>query len=191
MSEKKPTKQTPMKPKRPLQPEQHSEVMEVLTQLQQKVLSSAALNGGFDTLIFKMNGIEEKQSQLVSTVDSIHEAIYHPDDGLFARVKSMEYVKGKVEAVSKLEKDVYALQQWYTTRERDIVKEDKVDEEQEKLVDLHTEKLKELEEFRQRVNSVVKWLSVTLGGAFIALLGKLIYTLVTGHIVVKLGLLVV
>ena len=54
----------------------------------EKVNSAPVLNGGFETRIFKIDKIEESQGQIASKVDSIHDAIYNPDDGLFARINT-------------------------------------------------------------------------------------------------------
>lgn len=160
----------------------HDQVMEVLRTLQQKVLASAALNGGFDTLMFKVERIEEGQSQMGAKVDSIHNAIYDPDDGLFARVKDVEHVKEKVEATEKLSSDVAKLQQWHESEEKIVEREARLSEEHEKLVQSHAEQLKELTFFKTRVCAIVKWGLVTVGGGVITGIGKILYDFLQGHI---------
>jgi uncharacterized protein YaaN involved in tellurite resistance len=162
----------------------HDLVLDALQQLQQKVLASPALNGGFDTLLFKVEKIEEGQVQMGTKVDSIHEAIYHPDEGLFARVKVVEPLKEKAEAIDQLEKDVLVLQQRVQVDERTVEKEARLTEEHKKLVKLHAEQIKDLVAFKSKVCAIVKWGLVTLGGSVVTLIGKLIYDFVSGHITV-------
>lgn len=162
----------------------HRQIMDILQALQQKVLASAVLNGGFDTMLFQVNKIEESQAKMGEKVDSIHDAIYRPDDGLFARVKDVELVKEKVDSVEQLGKDVALLQQRAETEEKLVEKESKVTEENEKLVKAHAEQLKELVAFKTRICAIAKWSAVTLAGGLATLIGKLIYDFVTGHITI-------
>lgn len=162
----------------------HGQVMEVLRLLQQKVMGSAALNGGFDTLMFKVEKIEEGQVLMGTKVDSIHDAIYHPDDGLFARVKDVEHVKQKAENVDKLERDVALLQKQAQIDEKSLEKDTKLTEEQTVMVKAHAEQLKDLVAFKARVCSIVKWGLVTIGGGLITGIGKLLYDFAQGHITV-------
>ncbi len=162
----------------------HGQVMEVLLSLQQKVLASPALNGGFDTLLFKVDKIEESQVQMGVKVDSIHEAIYHPDEGLFARVKDVEHIKKKTENVEKLEKDVLILQQCAESEEKTVEKKAKLTEENEKLIRSHGDQLKELIEFKKRMCAIVKWGMVTIGGGLITGIVKLFYDFTSGHITI-------
>ena len=86
----------------------HSE--RLLQNIQQKLEKSAALNGGFDKLLYKIEGIENSQNQIGTKVDKIHEAIYHPDDGLFARIAANKSEQN--ENVTKIEKQVVELSTW-------------------------------------------------------------------------------
>jgi hypothetical protein len=147
-----------------------SQIIEVLQLLQQKVVSSPALNGGFDTLMAK--------------VDSIHDAIYHPDEGLFARVKVIEQIKEKLMVTDRLEKEIFQLQQWRESQEKIGEKEEKLTDANEKLVKEHIDKIKDLVEFKTRVSSAIKWSLVTLGGGLITGIGKILYDLLSGHITV-------
>ena len=57
-----------------------------LDEINKKLNTSAALNGGFDTLLYKIDKIEQSQGQLVSKVDKIHDAIYDPSEGIFSKL---------------------------------------------------------------------------------------------------------
>lgn len=64
---------------------------ELLEQINQKLISSKALNGGFDKLVVTVENIKEKQQETSEKLDTITNALYEPRDGLFARVQSIEY----------------------------------------------------------------------------------------------------
>lgn len=162
----------------------HRQIMDILQALQQKVLASAVLNGGFDTMLFQVNKIEEGQVKMGEKVDSIHDAIYRPDDGLFARVKDVELVKEKIDSVEQLERDVASLQIRAESEEKLVEKETKATEENEKLVKAHAEQLKDLIAFKTRICAIAKWTMVTMAGGLATLIGKLIYDFLSGHITV-------
>jgi hypothetical protein len=111
-------------------------------------------------------------------VGSIHEAIYHPDEGLYARVRVIEDVKKQVESVDQLEKDVITLKQQKELHE----KAEKVIEDNAKLVAQHADQIKDLVEFKKRVHEAVKWLLISLAGGALTGAGKLFYDYMTNHL---------
>lgn len=161
------------------------EVLDILKQLQAKVLASSALNGGFDTLLYKVDKIEEKQEQVCDKVESIHTAIYSPDDGLYARVKDVEVIKEKAVLVEQLEKDILKLQQWQNLEEKSLEKEEKINDEYSKLMRIYADQLKELMHFKNKSLEILKWLFFTIGGSIIGGSGKLIYDFLHSHIVLQ------
>lgn len=161
---------------------EREQLIELIQILQQKVISSPAFNGGFDTLLVKVEKIDESQAQMGTKISSIHEAVYHPDNGLFARVKEIESVKEKIESVDRLEKEVMQLQQKRIVEEKAVEKETKLSEEQQKLVKEHSDKLRDLVEFKQKISVVSKWLAVTLATGGATLVGKIFFDFVQGHI---------
>jgi uncharacterized protein YaaN involved in tellurite resistance len=56
----------------------------------QKINTSPVLNGGFDKMMVIVEHIQEKQQETSEKVDKIHDGLYNPDDGLYARVKMVE-----------------------------------------------------------------------------------------------------
>lgn len=75
------------------------QAQDALLERMEKRLDAKVLNGGFDDLMTKVVKIELIQEQFKSTqdknqvktdekLDSIHNAIYEPDSGLYAKVKS-------------------------------------------------------------------------------------------------------
>ena len=158
------------------------QIMDVLTQLQNKVLNSAALNGGFDTLLLKIDQIEEKQEEIGSKVDQVHEAIYKPDDGLFARVKDVEHAKKSVENVENIGKTVNQLQQLVELQQKTAEKESVAVVEREKLLKEHNDQLASLMRFQSRILAIAKWMMVTVAGSLITIIAKLTYDFISGHI---------
>jgi hypothetical protein len=153
---------------------------QILSEIQEKMLHSPALNGGFDSLLIKVDRIEIGQTQIVQKLTSIHEAIYHPDDGLFARVKMVEITK--LDSVDKLEKEILEISLWKTSEEKIKEKQIEVDEEQEKLLMFHDDQLKSVIEFRDRISSAFKWVAVSVSTGGLGVLGKLIYDFFAGHV---------
>lgn len=74
-----------------------------LEHIQDKLKQAHVLNGGFDLLMEKIAGIEEKQAIKSQQITDIHTALYDPDKGLHARLvtkaddKEVEELKSKVE----------------------------------------------------------------------------------------------
>lgn len=52
--------------------------------------SKPVLNGGFDRLMVVVEHIQKKQEETGDQVAKIHEGLYDPADGLYARVKMVE-----------------------------------------------------------------------------------------------------
>lgn len=134
-----------------------------------EALNSPALNGGFDTLLSKVNKIEETQGTLVSKVNDVHEAIYNPDEGLFARIKTAE---------TEREKDIIELQAWRESVNKDLLLDAEEDKSLKEKVDSHELALAELKSHRDRVSGVIKWLLVALGGGGIGLLFQWLSTFI-------------
>lgn len=162
----------------------HEQILSMLVSLQQKVFNSPVLNGGFDKMSIKVDNIEDVQGKIGAKVDLIHDAIYHPDSGLFARVKTVESVKPKIDDVDKLEKDVLLLRQWHDDIEDEEEEIDEWTEKNDNLVSSHEEKIKKLDEFQTRLVAVFKWTGFTLAGASVTLIGKLLYDFITNHVAV-------
>jgi len=162
----------------------NAEVMNVLKLLQQKVLSASALNGGFDTLLTKIDAIKESHEQLTTKIDSIYDAVYHPDDGLFARVKDVENIREKIEVLNNVEKDIIQLKLWHESSKEEEDSVESSNKDQLRLNNEHAEKINELVKFKARLTSVTKWLAVTLAGALTTVIGKLVYEFLAGHITI-------
>jgi hypothetical protein len=144
-----------------------------ILKLQETMLESPALNGGFTQLINKVNNIEKAQVESIETIDSIHEAIYHPDEGLYARVKIVE---GETfEEISKIDADIKSIIKWKEKEEKDLEKQKALLHDQEKIILSQKLVIDDLVSFKAKTSSILKWMFVTFAGSIITLVFKLIY----------------
>jgi uncharacterized protein with von Willebrand factor type A (vWA) domain len=134
-----------------------------------EALGSPALNGGFDRLVSKVDTMAESQKMMVVKVNDVHEAIYNPDDGLFARIKSVD---------TEREKDIIELQSWRESVNNDLVLDAQQDKELIQKVEAHELTIAELSQHRHRVVAMVKWLAVALGGGGVSLFFQWLSTLI-------------
>jgi len=148
----------------------------LLHNIQQKLEKSAALNGGFDKLLYKIDSIEHSQNVIATKVDKIHEAIYNPDEGLFSRISTNKASQN--EALMQVEKQVVELSTW---REQQSKESDHVEKISEKL----SEKLENLENdvnslnrFKSLTISAAKWVAAAFGGGIITIVFKVLYDFV-------------
>lgn len=154
--------------------------LKLLTKINEKLQQAHALNGGFDTLMLKVDTIEKSTERVATQVDGLHQAIYDPDQGLFARIKAVEAAKS--ENVADIDKQLAELNAWrdYEHKQMDRFVADET-EHREKV----SEALKKIDEFsvwKARLSSIYNWTIVTLAGAGVGLLGKLLYTVISRYI---------
>jgi len=50
----------------------------------------AEMNGKFDQIMQKLEVVNEKQDEMAEDIAKIKEAVYHPDEGLYARLRELE-----------------------------------------------------------------------------------------------------
>jgi seryl-tRNA synthetase len=74
-----------------------AQLKDMLERIVKKVENSPVLNGGWDKMVLTMEHIKEKQDDTSEKVDNIHQALYEPDNGLFARVKTIEHTAEVIE----------------------------------------------------------------------------------------------
>ena len=138
---------------------------QTLAEIQKKLSSSAALNGGFDTLLFKIDKIEQSQGNLVTKVDKIHEAIYDPQDGIFSKLS--EYRLNNTNEVNEVKQKVTELQTWKVHTEKDDMRDDKaVEVATRKIISLENS-VNSLLKSKEMAGSVLRWIFVAVGGALV------------------------
>jgi hypothetical protein len=147
--------------------------VKLLHNIHQKLDASPALNGGFDRLLYKIDGIEKSQVQIVEKVDKIHDAIYHPDEGLFARIAATK--ASQTESMIRVEKQVEEITSWKDeAQSQDENCEKEADEIQLKIQRLENT-IVNVERFQSLVISSLKWLAAGLGGALVSVIAKILY----------------
>ena len=65
-------------------------MLEKLEKVENKVVNSPAMNGGFDKLMGEVGHIKEVQGEVLDAVKGIKKSLYEPDSGLYSRVKQLE-----------------------------------------------------------------------------------------------------
>jgi len=153
-----------------------------IIEMQDRILAAPAMNGGFTTLLYKVENIEDTQGKLVEKVDQIHDVLYEPDNGLYARLKNVENECIGSKDFDLIEKDVQEIKIWKSSEERQSQKEEEKDNEKSKLLLEHEALLKELQSSITRYNAAMRWVALTLGGGLLSMLGKMIYEYVSGHV---------
>lgn len=152
-----------------------SKLLELLSEIQGK-LKAPALNGGFDTLMYKVGKIEEGQEKILERVSMLNETIYDPDTGIFARIKEAENVKS--EEIVKVEKNIDAMQ---IQHEHDIKKIHDLlnltEKSETQIRDLESD-VKTLMRWKNSVVSSFKWILVTASTTAIGILVKAVYDII-------------
>jgi uncharacterized protein YaaN involved in tellurite resistance len=151
-----------------------------------KINNSPVLNGGFDKMMVIVEHIQEKQQETGAKVDKIHEGLYSPDDGLYARVRMVEnvtadFAKKHAEHITNDEKNMKEISE-------NLKKLATVDEELVKKVETTTKLKKIAGDDLEKLESVIKvksawgdiwskaaWLVV---GGTLAAIGKAVWELV-------------
>lgn len=147
---------------------------QALDEIQRKLSNSSALNGGFETLLYKIDKIEQSQGQLVTKVDKIHDAIYDPSDGIFSKLG--EYKLENADKVNEVSQQISELQLWKEIKEKEEEKTDVVEgKNKEKLQNLE-KSVDSLVRNKNNAWAVMKWFMVAVGGGIVTLLIKWIET---------------
>ena len=138
-----------------------------LDEIHQKINNSAALNGGFDTLLYKIDKIEQGQGQLVTKVDKIHDAIYDPHDGIFSKIA--DHKLANTEKFNELSQNIAEINTWKLQKEKEEAKEEaSLDQSITRLITLE-KSVESLVKSKESTWSVLKWFFVAVGGGIITL----------------------
>lgn len=154
--------------------------LDILTQIQEKIVKSPVLNGGFETLVFKVDGVVAGQEKIEQKVNQVHDAIYEPDEGLFARVRSIETVKP--DNVEKIEKDMVELRTLKENEAKELKEADELLKENREKLEATIEDVKDLKNFKNRTYILLKWLLGIMTAILVTLVGELLLDFVTNHI---------
>lgn len=163
-----------------LTPSEYTETAKLLHDIQQRVENSQVLNGGFETMLYKIDKIEESQGTIVNNVNEINEAIYQPDHGIFSRIASL---KSDVDGHNQiLQTRLETIDSWLTQSEHD-----KIDEKREKdslceKIQSQQRTIESLERWKANVTSAAKWILTTVGASAVTITMKLLYDYVISRV---------
>ena len=154
-------------------------VFQLLAEIQAK-LNAPALNGWFETLMYKVDKIEETQDKILEEVSALSDTIYDPDNGIFARIKSVE--NADLEELHRLEKDFLEMQSWKESEKKKteelhsilLEKQDKIREMERQIEDLT--------QWKASISGMSRWAAITIGGGGVSMLIKVIYDYLSCHI---------
>lgn len=147
---------------------------ELLDLIQKKLQNSAALNGGFDTLLHKIDKIEQSQGQIVARVEKIHEAIYDPADGIFSKMSQTKL--DSTQQFNNIENKITSLTEWRKQSEKiDEKQVENVEQFSTKLMHISTD-VDNLMKTKQHSVSGIKWLAVAIAGGLLTLMFTWIQT---------------
>lgn len=135
---------------------------------EQRLSTNPMPSGAVDTLIYKIDKIEEGQEKIEAKVDSIHDAVFHPDQGLFARVNDIKNWKSNEE---KLAEEATKQDEQKVKAVKDL----------EEIVTEQEKELKQLSDWKVKVVSTAKWTLVTIATTAVGVAGKLIYDALSAH----------
>lgn len=153
-----------------------------MLEMQNKILSAPAMNGGFSTLMYKIEKIEQSQDQLVEKVDEIRDVMYDPDSGLYARIKNIENSVVEEKRIESLEEEVRSIKSWKNLEEKSSEKDETHTADIEKKIEEHAEVIKDLKKWYERQAAATKWLAITVGTGLLGGFGKIIYEFLISHI---------
>lgn len=117
-------------------------------------INNESYNSNIDTLLYKVDKIEEVTGLSMSKIEAMNNLLYDPEHGIFSRVKSVE---NSSEIISRNENNI------------NIMKSD----------------IRDIILWKNKVISIAKWIIVTVAGAAITLIIKLVYDYLNGHVVIN------
>ena len=58
--------------------------------MESDAVAFAEMNGKFDQIMQKLETVTDKQDEMAQDIAKIKEAVYNPDEGLYARLRELE-----------------------------------------------------------------------------------------------------
>ena len=58
--------------------------------MENDAVAFAEMNGKFDQIMQKLETVTDKQDEMAQDIAKIKEAVYNPDEGLYARLRALE-----------------------------------------------------------------------------------------------------
>lgn len=146
-----------------------------LIQIQDKIKSSNVLNGGFSTLMEKVTNIEESQEKILDEVNSLKEIIYHPDNGLFSRIKNVDNIS--TDKVHLLDKSLSEIK---IKQENDLREYEKLEKNIQSIENL-ADKIEDITKWKTNFNKLLWAITIPIFTTFI----KIFYDFFAAHVQLK------
>jgi cation transport regulator ChaB len=127
-------------------------------------------NSAVETLLHKIDRIEQSQGQLVSSTSRITEAIYDPSEGIFAKLASQKLES--FQQFSQLDTKLAEVSAWKQFHDAaSSESEEKREKTASKVAELETS-IAAIKKSREMVWAVTKWVLVAIGGGAVTLAFK-------------------
>lgn len=143
---------------------------ELIKQLQK---NTGVNQNTFDTLLHKVDKIEEAQGIIVRKVDEVHHTLYHPDTGVFSRLQEIDSTVRRNQDVVNVKLETVSSKQLEASSE--LEEHFDISEVKEKRMITLEHRVDELTTWRDKFNKHTKWFIFTILGSVIGLTFKLLY----------------
>jgi len=149
------------------------QVVQTLSAISDRVNSSPVLNGGFDNLVKKIDNLGDAQEEQTKKLDVIHNAIYEPDEGLFARIKASDAANNT--KVAAVEKDIAVLTTWQEDHDFHAMGKEDVVQKLVQTTKVLEQQATELSKWKSTTMSILKWVGGTIATSGAGLIVKVLY----------------
>jgi chromosome segregation ATPase len=148
---------------------------EILLEMKNKI-------GGYDVLINKLERLEENIKQYQTDMIEIKKSLYDHDEGLYIRLKNLDTQKSIdiKQLENKLESTNNYLNKNILEIENVIVDIKDLNGTLEKTKQEIELKLSEITIWKSNVDSILKWVIVTVASGVFGVIGKAIFDLISG-----------
>lgn len=161
----------------------NKDVQQMVEEIAKKLNGAPALNGGFDRMMVVVDYIRERQDEATRKINRIHEDLYEPDDGLYARVKMVENVASDFskKQIDHLATDERTLSSLNDSLKILAQKDDDLGKKAETTLKLKKIAGEDLEKLESMIRVKSVWLSIwskavwLLGGGVLAAVGKTLW----------------
>lgn len=165
----------------------NKDIQQMVGEIAKKINGAPALNGGFDRMMVIVEHIQEKQDEASRKINRIHEGLYEPDDGLYARVKMVENVASDFskKQADHLATDEKVLVNLNDSLKKLVEKDDELSKKVETTLRLKRIAGDDLEKLEAVIQVKSMWLNIwsksiwLLSGGILAAVGKTIWEILT------------
>lgn len=141
-----------------------------------KSASASTEAAAIDTILRKIDRIEEGQGEAIRRLDVLQNAVYEPDSGLFARIKAGDAAADR--RSTELDQKFILLSSQFEQAQKSAA----VDDEKLKKLDDSAKRVDELVKWKANVSGVFMWILLALATGGGGILAKLIYDWFRGHV---------